>query len=271
MALLYRDRTARLKQMFFEVQNEVGLGRHEEAYHRACVLWLQSHRMPFASKPPHRLMLGEDEAHVLYPDLVLWDSITVELKALPRVLGRGDAEQLFDYLRCRGDRLGILVNMGFDWVSDERFVYDPPTTQMIEDWSYWCDAIGGRDRELGVTVRDALRFLYQTHGTGYGAAVLERLMLCALWRTGLGITVRPTSKAHFHGVEVHESQLDCLLVDGRLLVAYSTLFDNVQFSINRGLSFMRALGLEWGIAVDFGKAVARVSGLRQRICCHAAC
>jgi GxxExxY protein len=180
MTLIYQDRTEILKRMFFEVQNEVGLGRQEKAYHQACVLWLQGEQIPFASKPPHRLMLGSDEAYVLYPDLVVGDSITIEIKALPRRLGRGEIVQLFDYLKCRDERLGLLVNMGLDRVVDQRFVYDSPATELIEDWSYWHDAI-----------------------------------------------------------------------------------DDVQFSTRRGVSYMRSLGLLWGVAVDFGKTEARMTGLQD--------
>jgi GxxExxY protein len=264
MTLIYQDRTEILKRMLFEVQNEVGLGRQEKAYHQACLLWLQEERIPFASKPPHRLMLGDDEAYVMYPDLVVWDSITVELKALPRRLGRGEVVQIFDYLKCRNERLGLLVNMGLDRVTDERFVYESPATQFGEDWTYWREAINGSDRELGIAVRDGLRFLYQAHGTGYGDEVFSRLILSALKRQGLNVSIRPTSKAYFRGIEVDQSPLDCLVVEDRLLIAYTALFDDLQFSAHRGLSYMRSLGLQWGLAVDFGKTKARMTGLRCR-------
>ena len=229
MALIYEDRTKILKGMFYEVQNEVGLGRHEEAYHRACVLWLQSNDIPFLSKPPHRLMLGSDEAYVLHPDLVLWDGITVELKAFPRRLGNGEVVQLFDYLKCRGDRLGLLVNMGSDRVEDQRFVYDAPQTQMIEDWTYWSGAIGDSDREIGMAVRKQLRLLYDTHGTGFGDEVFQRLILCAVTRLGFSVLVRPVSKAYFRGVEVHESALDCLVVEDRLVSSHVPALHLVDF------------------------------------------
>jgi GxxExxY protein len=207
-------------------------------------------------------MLGNDEAYVLYPDLVVWDSITVELKALPRSLGRGEIVQLFDYLKCRDERLGLLVNMGLDRVTDQRFVYESPAAELIEDWSYWHDAIDGSDRELGIAVCEGIRFLYESHGTGYGDEVFSRLILSALTRQGLNVSTRPTSKAYFRGVEVDHSPLDCLVVEDRLVIVFTALFDDVQFSTRRGLSYMHSLGLQWGLAVDFGKTKARMTGLR---------
>jgi hypothetical protein len=70
MPLLLEKETHLLRRCFFEVQDEVGLGRHEEAYHRACWLWFEENRVPVVSKVPHRLLLRGDEAHVLFPDFV---------------------------------------------------------------------------------------------------------------------------------------------------------------------------------------------------------
>jgi len=71
MPLLFEQGTHLLRRCYFEVQNEVGLGRHEEAYHHACVLWFDEYRVPVGSKMPHRLLLRGEEAHPLFPDLVV--------------------------------------------------------------------------------------------------------------------------------------------------------------------------------------------------------
>ena len=57
MAILYKDKTAILRRYFFELQNAVGLGGHEKAYHRACELWRESNAVPFASKTSYQLRI----------------------------------------------------------------------------------------------------------------------------------------------------------------------------------------------------------------------
>ena len=96
MALIFEDQTERLISGFFVVQNEVGLGRHEEAYHRAYNIWLAEQGWPVSIKPPIRLLVAGREAYVLYPDFVAWDRITIELKSLPRSLGPAEELQLFE-------------------------------------------------------------------------------------------------------------------------------------------------------------------------------
>ena len=104
---------------------------------------------------------------MLYPDFVAWHDLIIELKALPRKLGPSEELQLFDYLRARQCRLGLIVNMGLDRVHVERRIYDPPPTQLIENWEYWTNRIVGREREIAVAIRRALHILYATHKTGY--------------------------------------------------------------------------------------------------------
>ena len=118
MDLIYREETEQLIKGFFAVQNEVGLGRHEEAYHQAYNIWVAEQSMPVSSKPPLPLLVAGREAIVLYPDFVAWDQIILEMKAVPRPIEPSEERQLFDYLRARGGRLGLLVNMGLDRVHD---------------------------------------------------------------------------------------------------------------------------------------------------------
>lgn len=84
--MIYESQTLLLRKGFFEVQNEVGLGRHEEVYHQALALWLKSENIPHTSKEPYPLLLAGETAHTLYPDFVVWDKITIELKTVTRRL-----------------------------------------------------------------------------------------------------------------------------------------------------------------------------------------
>ena len=106
MALVFEEYTHILRKCFFDVQNEVGLGRQEQAYHKGCRLWFEEHRLPVVSKPPHRLMLAGEIAHTLFPDFVAWETLAIELKAVPRKLALSEWVQVRDYMKCRNESLG---------------------------------------------------------------------------------------------------------------------------------------------------------------------
>ena len=221
MALLYEDLSEQLIAGFFEVQNEVGLGRHEQAYHAAYEMWVQEQKLPVRSKPGVPLCVGGREAIVIYPDFVGFNQISIEMKALPRRMGPSEELQLFDYLRARGDRLGVIVNMGLDRVYFERRIYSPPTTTMSEDWSYWTGHISGRDREIGTAIRAALKLVYDSHRTGYSENVTQNLVLTGLASQGLGVVVRPIVQARS---SAHRLWPDNILPSAARRCATSRLF-----------------------------------------------
>lgn len=264
MELIYQDKTEILRRCFFDIQNEVGLGRQEEDYHAGCKMWLSDHDIPYSSKCPHPLLLQRQVAHTLHPDLVVWDAITIELKAVVRNPKRTEFVQLFDYLKCRGDRLGLLVNMGLDRVHVQRIIYERPETRLEEDWRYWSGRNLGRARDVGIAVRDALRAIYHEHTTGYGAEVTAKLILFALMTYQLNLTLKPLASAYYQGVELHHSPLDCLLIEDCVVLTFTSLFENNDFNINRCKSYLKALGLEWGIAANFGKKKAEFAGISNR-------
>lgn len=263
MPLEYEKETFQLRRCFFEVQNEVGRGRQEEAYHQASIVWFREHGFPVVSKVPHRLFLRGEEVVCLLPDFVGWDSISVELKAVPRTLRNEEFVQIFNYLKYRRDRVGLLVNMGLENVAIERIIYDPPQTEWVENWDAWTGQISNEDRTTGLAIREAIRAVYSEHSTGYGSEIVGRLVRFALAQQGLAIVAEPIAKAYFRGIEVHESPLDCLVVNQRIMLVVSALFETNGFNINRGKSYLSALGLQWGMAANFGKARAEIIGIRS--------
>jgi len=260
--MIYEQKTRLLRRGLFHVQNEVGVGRHEEAYHQAYCMWLTEQGVPHKSKPAQVLTLGGEVAHTLHPDVVAWDSITIELKALPRRLRDEERVQIFDYLKCREDKLGLLANLGLDRVHVERIVYETPEYELHEDWQHWADSIGGDDRSIGRAVRAALMAVCNTHGPGYGMEVTTKLTHFSLRQQRLPFTVAPACAATYQGEEVGDAPLDCIVVADRVLLVFTALFDSNDFNISRGLSYMRGLGFHWGIAANFGKKAVALTGLR---------
>ena len=259
--MIYEEETALLRRGLFDVQNSVGLGRHEEIYHKALAMWLETQGIPFVSKHPHPLILNGETAHVLYPDFVVWNKFTVELKAFPHRLQSSENVQLFNYLKCRNDKLGLLVNMGLDRVHAKRIIYEPNNCECIEDWTYWNAQINGTDRDLGLQVRDVLRNIVDVHKTGYGTEITERLISFGLKQKGLKVLSTPVGASVFQGQELGKTPFDCLLIENRLLLVFTALFDDNQFNFHRGLSFMTALNIPWGIAMNFGKETIQMQGL----------
>ena len=102
-----------------------------------------------------------------------------------------------------------------------RLVYERPETRLEENWNYWSGRISGRERDVGLSVRDALREIYHEHETGYGAEVTEKLILFALQTYGLNVTIRPITTAYYHGIALQQSPLDCVVIENRILLTFT--------------------------------------------------
>ena len=152
--------------------------------------------------------------------------------------------------------------MGLDRVEIERLIYDMPKAEWIKNWKSWMDHIDGADRNTGLVVREAIRSVYYEQSTRFGEVVVTKLVQRALWDKHLIILEKPMAKATYHGRQVNESALSCFVINERIVVTLSALFDTNHFNVGRCRSYLKALGLRWGIAADFGKTRAEIIGIR---------
>lgn len=109
----------RLVGAAMEVSNELGFGLSEEVYQEAMELELAAQEIPFDSQ--RRLAViykGKPLQKVFVPDLIVFEEIIVELKAVKELLPEHEA-QLMTYLRVTKKPVGYLLNFGkpgsLDW------------------------------------------------------------------------------------------------------------------------------------------------------------
>ena len=158
--------------------------------------------------------------------------------------------------------LGLIVNLGLERVVHERVVFDLPDYEKQEDWSEWSGAIAGEDRKTGEKIRQALNYIYEQHQTGYSHEPTENLIKFELQYRRLDYIKSPVAETFFRGSKVGESSLDCMVIDNSILFVFTALFDDNRFNISRARNYLDLLGLEWAVAINFGKKVLDIKALR---------
>ncbi len=110
--LLFREECYSVQGAVFEVYREMGSGFLEAVYQECLEKELRRRGIPFVAQQELRLSYKGEELKQFYkPDLICYDKIIVELKALRELTGE-HRSQVLNYLKSTGLRLGLLVNFG---------------------------------------------------------------------------------------------------------------------------------------------------------------
>ena len=110
--LLYEDETFAIRGAVFEVYSVMGCGFLEAVYQECLERELKLRNIPFVAQSILQLNYKGEALNQIYkPDLICFDSIVVELKAVSSIGGEHQA-QVLNYLKATGMKLGLLVNFG---------------------------------------------------------------------------------------------------------------------------------------------------------------
>lgn len=109
---MLREEGYKLMGAAFEVYNQLGYGMAEEVYQQSLEIELSLREIPYRSKPKLEVFYKAQklETHFI-PDLVAFDAIAVEIKAVSELVSDHEA-QLFNYMRIARQRVGYLINYG---------------------------------------------------------------------------------------------------------------------------------------------------------------
>ena len=121
--LVFQEESYALRGAVFEVYREMGCGFLEAVYQECMEKELRLRRIPFIAQQELKLKYkGEPLERTYQPDLICYDSIILELKAVREICDEHRA-QLHNYLKATGMKLGLLVNFGhYPKVEIERIV-----------------------------------------------------------------------------------------------------------------------------------------------------
>jgi GxxExxY protein len=112
MEILHEKESYLIIGACFEVYNEKGCGFLEGVYQECLEIELGLRGIPYLAQKDLALEYkGSPLRQVYRPDLICFDRIIVELKALSKLTEEHRA-QVHNYLKATGMRLGLLVNFG---------------------------------------------------------------------------------------------------------------------------------------------------------------
>ena len=110
--LLYKDEVYAIIGAAMEVYNDLGPGFLEGVYQEAMETEVESKGIPFTAQYQITVKYKGRPLHKYYiADLICYDKVIVEIKAMDRLTLREEG-QLLNYLKATGIRVGVLINFG---------------------------------------------------------------------------------------------------------------------------------------------------------------
>ena len=119
--LFLRDEVYRLVGAALEVLNHLGHGFLEKPYENALIAELKSLHIPFQQQPMHEILYKGVKVGVYTPDLVVYDSIVVDLKVIKAITNM-ERGQMLNYLKVTNLRVGVILNFANPRLEWERLV-----------------------------------------------------------------------------------------------------------------------------------------------------
>ena len=126
--LLYEDESYKIRGACFDVYNVLGGGIKEKIIERALKKELETRSLTVSNQKRISIFYKGEKIGVYIPDIVVNDSIIIELKSKP-FLTKEDEKQFWGYLKGSRYQLGFLVNFGPGQLSTKRFIYTKNTDQ----------------------------------------------------------------------------------------------------------------------------------------------
>jgi len=109
---IYKDEGYKLMGAAYEIYNDRGYGLAEEIYQECLEIELELRQISFHTKAELRCFYKGRELKKRYvPDLFVFGSLVVELKALVELVPEHEA-QLFNYMCIARQPVGYLINFG---------------------------------------------------------------------------------------------------------------------------------------------------------------
>ena len=110
--ILFKNECYQIQGAIFEVYREMGCGFLEAIYLECLEQELSKRNIPFKAQQELKLNYkGKPLQQTYKPDLICYDQIIVELKAVKEI-GPEHKAQVINYLKTSGIKLGLLVNFG---------------------------------------------------------------------------------------------------------------------------------------------------------------
>jgi len=117
----FKQETFQIIGCAMEVHNSLGHGFLEKIYEKGLIAEFEDSDIPFKQQAQYQVTYKGRNLGTYIPDLIVFDKILVELKALNQIGGQ-EKSQILNYLKVTNFKVGLILNFGKSKLEWERMV-----------------------------------------------------------------------------------------------------------------------------------------------------
>jgi GxxExxY protein len=120
--IIYKDLSYQIVGLAIQVRKELGYGFLEKVYENALMVLLEENGIKAEQQVPIKVNFHGRVIGNYIADILVEDSIILELKTIDRIT-KYEMAQTLNYLKATGLKLALILNFGKEGLSHERLVY----------------------------------------------------------------------------------------------------------------------------------------------------
>lgn len=263
MELIYKNLTEKLRSCIFAVHNEVGVGYDEPTYHEGLIRRFQDDGdIPFVSQEIKWLVHRDLPVRMFKLDLLAFDKIILALKCIQSDFIQPNYVQMISELKLWQKHLGLMVNWGLPQVNIKRIPFTEKERKLWEDYSYIQNRMTAQERQLLLKLREAILFVYECHGLGYGKTVYRKLMETELAFQKIQFVKNASIEVRYNNQVIRNFKMRFGLVENKVILGVTALQKECNYEILTMQTYLKALGLPVGLLANFGKSQLEIRGVK---------
>jgi GxxExxY protein len=120
--ILHRDLSYKIVGLAIQVRRELGYGFLEKVYENALMVLFEESGINAQQQVPIKVNFHGRVIGNYVADILVEDSIIIELKAI-ETISKYEKAQTLNYLKASGLKLALILNFGKEGLTHERLVY----------------------------------------------------------------------------------------------------------------------------------------------------
>ena len=170
--------------------------------------------------------------------------------------------QIISELKLWQKNLGLLINFGRPKVEFKRIPFNEKEKQIIEDYSEIKNKIDDSTRQFLTQTREAIHFIFEMHGLGFGRVVYSKIFKTELKFRGIAYHDKITMPVKYNRKLIRDCKVKAIGISKHILCGITAIQDQITaYDALRMKTYLKYSNHTIGLLINFGKSNLQIRAI----------